>query len=177
MAVPGECVHVARLGEGQTENTQAPMAVQDPQQGKACLVPALWFPVLWHLVVSGAVEEAAGECGVEALEQWVEVLGLWAEVLGWQAGVGERGEQVEAGGAEEMAEQDGAQDEAEDEQLAGLGEWKDGYLYQHEREEAALEVGVQVVEAGAGALGVAEEIACGEVEGGLGVEAPEGYQE
>lgn len=179
MAVPGECVHVARLGEGQTENIQAPMAVQEPQQGKAWPVPALWFPVLWHLVVSGAVEEAAGECGVEALEQWVEVLGLWAEVLGWQAGVVERGEQVEAGGAEEMAEQDGAQDEAEDEQLAGLGECKDGYLYQgqHEKEEAALEVVVQVVEAGAGGLGVAEEIACGEVEGGLGVEAPEGYLE
>lgn len=67
MVVPQEFVHVAELGEGQMENTQAPMAVQDPQQGEACLVPALWFPVLWHLVVSVAGEGAAGECGAEAL--------------------------------------------------------------------------------------------------------------
>lgn len=68
MAVPRECVHVAELGEGQTESTQAPMTVQDPQQGEAFPVPALWFPVLWHLVVYVAGEEPAGECGVEALE-------------------------------------------------------------------------------------------------------------
>lgn len=67
MVVPGECVHEAELGEGQTENTQAPMAVQDPQEGEACTVPVLWFPVLWHMVVSVAGEGAAGECGVEAL--------------------------------------------------------------------------------------------------------------
>lgn len=68
MAVPRECVHVAELEEGQMENTWDPMAVQEPQPGAACPVPALWFPVLWHLVVSVAGEEAAGECGVEALE-------------------------------------------------------------------------------------------------------------
>lgn len=172
MAVPRECVHVAELGEGQ--NTKAPMAVQDPHQGEACPVPALWFPILWHLVVSVAGEGPTGECGVEALGWWVEVLGLWADVLEWQAGAGGKGEQVEAGGEEEMAEQDGVKDEAEDERLAGLGEWEvfeDGNLNQgqHEGEEAALEVGVQCMEARAGA--------CGEVEGGLGVEAREGCQE
>lgn len=104
MAVLQECVHVAELGEGQMENTQAPMAVQDPQQDGACSVPALWFPVLWHLVVSVAEEGEAGECAVEALGWWVEVLGLWAEVLGCWAGAGERGEQVEPEGGEEMAE-------------------------------------------------------------------------
>lgn len=57
-----------------------------------------------------------------------------------------------------------------------MGEWEYGNLYlgQHEGGEAALEAGVQVVEAGAGALGVVEEIACSEVEGELGVEAREG---
>lgn len=63
-----------------------------------------------------------------------------------------------------------------------MGEWEaleDGNLYQgqHEVEEAALEVGVQDVEAGAGALGVVEEIACGEVEDGPVVEAQAGCLE
>lgn len=65
--MPRECVHVAELGVGQTENRQDPMVVQAPQQDEACLVPALWFPVLWHLVVSVAGDGAAGECGAEAL--------------------------------------------------------------------------------------------------------------
>lgn len=79
-----------------------------------------------------------------------------------------------------MAEWDGAQDGAGDERLAGFGKWEafeDGKLYQgqHEGEAAALKVGVQGEEAGAGALGVVEEIACGEVAGGFGVEARAGY--
>lgn len=83
------------------------------------------------------------------------------------------------GGEEEMVELDGAQDEAEDEGLGDLGEWKvfvDGNLDQGQREgeEPALGVGVQAVEAGAGALGVVEKIAHGEVEGGFGVEARAG---
>lgn len=73
-AVPPGSVHAAGQEAGQEasqkENRQTPMAEVDQWQDEACLAPALWFPALWHLVVSGAGEETAVEYGVAALEWW-----------------------------------------------------------------------------------------------------------